>query len=145
MRKTKNILAILLLWAALAGCTKHERVVDPEAIGYKPISFSTTTEESKADVTLEDLKASGDGWGIYAYYTGTSDYTKPSDAEGIIFNERKVYWNTADSPVPWATCSTLKPIANNFLAISNWLSALPSALPSAKPSAWPVSLFSTVL
>lgn len=101
MRKITPYLIICLLLGA--SCTKHERIVPPAPGGEeKEFSFSASVVGdggwvplSKADVSLTDLKdnAHGNGWGVYAYYTGTGDYTRPGDAEGVIFNKRKVWWD----------------------------------------------------
>lgn len=88
----RRVLPYIVIVLAIASCTKNERIFPDANKGRRAIAFSTTTEPTKADVTLADLKASGEGWGLYGYYTGTSNYTKPGDAEGIIFNERKVSW-----------------------------------------------------
>lgn len=89
----------------LAACAKVEPVVPSGGEGddERVMSFSARLADggdwvplqTKADASLDELKdnAHGNGWGLYAYYTGKNDYTKPGDAEGVIFNKRKVWWD----------------------------------------------------
>ncbi len=96
MIKKTNILVVLSLFVALAGCTKPERFPQTyEGSGNQQIRFSAEAHWTKADVTLNDLKADDNGWGVFAYYTGTDDYSKPEDAQGVIFNKRRVKWATS--------------------------------------------------
>ena len=87
MRKFLPYVYVLL---ALVSCEKHERVPIEIVEGRQPISFSAKAEKSKADFTIADVQSGG--WGLYGYYSGTSNYTKPSEAQGVIFNERPVNW-----------------------------------------------------
>ncbi|MBQ6016019.1 MAG: hypothetical protein IJL22_06945 [Bacteroidales bacterium] len=96
MIKKTNILVVLSLFVAFAGCTKPERFPQTyEGSGNQQIRFSAEAHWTKADVTLNDLKADDNGWGVFAYYTGTDDYSKPEDAQGVIFNKRRVKWATS--------------------------------------------------
>ena len=89
MKKLLPYLPACLL--ILASCVRVDPVPGPDDDdGRKEIAFSTTTEATKGDMTQADLEH--DGWGLYGYYTGTSDYTKPSEVQGVLFNHRKVSW-----------------------------------------------------
>lgn len=105
MKKVTSYLLICLLFTA--SCTKTEkdevtsggnddremvfsaRMADDE--GWEPLL------QTKADATMSDLQdnAGGNGWGVFAYYTGTDNYTNPSDVDGVIFNKRKVWWDSS--------------------------------------------------
>ena len=81
-------------------CTKAEREVKPgENDGKTEFTFSAGIDDewiplrTKGDVTITDLQSTGDGWGVYAYYTGSDTYTNPGDVDGIIFNKRRVWWD----------------------------------------------------
>jgi hypothetical protein len=80
----------------LASCIKDGFVTSFDGSnGRLAIDFSTTTEATKADLTNSDLQQNG--WGLFGYYTGTSDYTKPGDAQGVLFNHRQVSWDSTNS------------------------------------------------
>ena len=77
---------------AAVSCGKHESVPGPGNSGDRhELRFSASTAWTKADIGLEDIKTSG--WGLYGYYTGTNDYSNPTDVQGVIFNGRRVRWN----------------------------------------------------
>lgn len=99
MKKYFTYFACLLF---LAACVKIEPVVPSDGEDKEGVmSFSAHLADdgqwvplqTKADVSESDLKADGNGWGVYAYYTNDNDYTKPGDAEGVIFNKRRVWWD----------------------------------------------------
>ena len=80
---------------AFVSCAKLE-IGNPRP-AREEIDFTTSVEaKTKADLTTMNL--ANDGWGAFAYYTKKADYTKPSAAEGIIFNNRKVTgeWESTD-------------------------------------------------
>lgn len=101
----KKYLPCIFCFLTLAACVKVEPVAPSGGEGdeERVMSFSARLADggqwaplqTKADTGLDDLKdnAHGNGWGVYAYYTGEDDYTKPGDAEGVIFNKRKVWWD----------------------------------------------------
>ena len=86
-----------------AACTKEERVVPPVVNDGREIIFSARMAEddgwkplqTRADATMSDLQdnAGGNGWGVFAYYTGADNYTNPTAVEGVIFNNRRVWWD----------------------------------------------------
>lgn len=101
MRKLTTYLIICLL--CCVSCAKNEREMPGAGKGKHEFAFSARLEgnngwmplRTRGDFGISDLRdnASGDGWGVFAYYTGTSDYTTPADAEGVIFNKRRVWWD----------------------------------------------------
>jgi hypothetical protein len=107
MKKRLLYIACLL---ALAACAKVEPVPGPvpDDGERKEIAFRANMDQdggwvnlqTKADVSLDDLKSGG--WGLYGYYTKTADYTKPSEADGVLFNGpdshgRQVRWDGTNS------------------------------------------------
>lgn len=101
MSKVTPYLLICLILGA--SCSKTERMVTPGGNGDREMVFSARMAEddgwkplqTKADVSISDLKdnAGSNGWGVFAYYTGTENYTNPSEVQGVIFNKRKVWWD----------------------------------------------------
>lgn len=94
MRRIFPYIACLI---ALAACGKVGPVVIPDDDeGRTAISFGTTMDATtKGDVLLSDLESGG--WGLYGYYTGTSDYDKPATVSGTLFNHRQVRWDSTNS------------------------------------------------
>ena len=92
MRKLPYILTPVLLLAA--ACEK-EPVTDGPALSGEEIVLSANLPEdwsplqTKSEITsTSDLQNAG--FGVFAYYTGTDDYSAISSASGVIFNNRQV-------------------------------------------------------
>ena len=103
MRRIYPYIAILLI---LAACVKVEPAPGPEPVnpdGRDEFVFRAVTDlgddwvkvQTKGDVTMSDLESGG--WGLYGYYTGTSDYVKPASVSGTLFNHRQVRWDSTNS------------------------------------------------
>jgi len=91
----KKILPYIACLLALASCVKPEWETPVDNGERQPISFETSAEATKADLTTASLKTAG--WGLYGYYSGTSDYSTPDAAQGVIFNARQVRWDDTNS------------------------------------------------
>lgn len=97
MRKTRTI--FLCLAALLCASCVEEQL--PEETGQKDeivvsvnLPEGWTPLESKAEITsVSDLQSAG--FGLFAYYTGTNDYSNISSAPGVIFNNRQVTYSAS--------------------------------------------------
>ena len=98
MRKTRTI--FLCIAALLCVSCVEEQL--PEETGQKDeivvsvnLPEGWTPLESKAEITSEsDLQSAG--FGLFAYYTGTNDYSDISSAAGVIFNNRQVTYSASN-------------------------------------------------
>ena len=106
MRKVVTPYLLLLLCVLLsASCAKTERetAITPDnteedhafVFSARVADDGWVPLQTKGDATMSDLQdnAGGNGWGVFAYYTGADNYTNPAAAEGVIFNNRKVWWD----------------------------------------------------
>lgn len=92
----------------LASCVKVDPVPGPDdGDDRMEISFSTTTEATKGDMNQAGLEAGG--WGLYGYYTGTNDYSMPSQVQGVLFNHRQVRWDEDNSVWDYSYTDPSKP------------------------------------
>lgn len=97
MRKLQYILAPVLLLSA--ACGKEPVSEGPELPGEEIVLSANLPEDwsplqTRAEITsTSDLQSAG--FGVYAYYTGASDYTNISSASGVIFNNRQVSYSSS--------------------------------------------------
>lgn len=98
MKRNITIFSLALL-VFLVSCEKEPRARVDIPSGTDVIDFATSLPEdweplSKAvNVDLTYLK--NNGFGVYAYYTGTKNYTGASSVAGVVLEDRKV-WYGAD-------------------------------------------------
>jgi len=89
MKRIYNIMVIIPLML-LQSCIKdnidipssHEIAFTSEAVAPEKVGTRSTIDNTSLRAT---------GWGVFAYYTGPAIFSSPAAAEGIIFNNRKVY------------------------------------------------------
>lgn len=105
-----KIKALLLATCAAAGmcftsCSNENSPVDNERSENQAIAFGTymakpaVTKAGKTGcMTLDKLKESDAGFGVFAHYTGQNNYTAPSEAFNFMFNEAVKYKATTG---PW--------------------------------------------
>ena len=110
MRKLTSYLLISLLFCA--ACVKIEQDTPGQDGQERAFVFSARLPdgewiplETKADASMSDLQdnANGNGWGVYAYYTGTDNYTNPGDVDGVIFNIHKYFQDCLKNDKPIRT------------------------------------------
>ena len=97
----KRIIAIFsfALLVLLDSCEKepHARVVIPsgtDAIDFAPSLPEGWAPLSKA-IDVDSTYLKNNGFGVYAYYTGSANYTGASSVSGVVMEDRKV-WYGAD-------------------------------------------------
>ena len=89
--KVHNITAILLPMLLLACQKEHPRPETYAVSEDDAILFSSSViPVPKSDMTVARLQS--EGFGVFAYYTGEDNFTKPSEAGGVVLDNRKVYW-----------------------------------------------------
>jgi len=100
MRKPRFYAALGLL--ALAGCTTNDEFFSPEQelaqgrqattrAGYEG-SINTTTLQTASSNTTQTASDGANGFGVFAYYTGTTSYAQNSKPE-FMYNQQ-VYYQT---------------------------------------------------
>lgn len=98
----KSYLLGIIASAALAmtGCSSDEMAVN-EGGNAQAIEFGTyvgrdaQVRSANAITGLSDLQKEGNGFGVFAFYTGTTDFNadSPSPATPNFMNNQKVTWN----------------------------------------------------
>ena len=99
----KRPIIILSLFACLSVSCRIGEIEkqDVPAKEDSPITFtSQTISETKAvendpdllDYLKDNTASGGKGFGVYAYYTGQDDFTTAAEADGLVLNDRHVWW-----------------------------------------------------
>jgi hypothetical protein len=74
----KRIIYIFFIAIMAAACVKEQ---NKDEFGSDAIGFSPVADATKANVSIDDDAAlQADGFGVYAYYTGTNNFVSPNDA-----------------------------------------------------------------
>lgn len=103
--KKRNMLLTLLAAALTVSCSNDKLSLQDEnlqnvPVGDVPVQFSAYTSRGTSrsgaigDLTLANLKT-GDGFGVFAYYTNADDYV--ADARPNFMFNQQVKWNTTNS------------------------------------------------
>ena len=103
MRVRHYIYIIGMLIASLSSCQKESGVEKPIYEGERQISIRpdvvdedwTPTRAMSPALTTESLRT--DGFGVYAYYTGTNDFTDISTINGLVLKNRQFSYNSGTS------------------------------------------------
>lgn len=99
MKAAYPFAALLALLFVAASCGKELVPVEPAPAEQEAIVLSAALPdgwsplETKAEITSDaDLRTAG--FGVFAYYTGSSNYTDIAGAQGVIFNNRRVTYSS---------------------------------------------------
>ncbi len=104
----KKITAILSIAAMVlfASCEREPAGPESGTSEDEAIGFTTSFPEGWAPVSkainVDSAYLSDNGFGVYAYYTGSANYTGASSVEGVVLDNRKV-WFANDSSYNTAT------------------------------------------
>ncbi len=130
----KTILGIATLAFALSSCTKEAVVVDsaPQAIIFGEAAVGNNTRaKTENPGEIKSQFEEGDQFGVFAYYTGTEDYTPGVSAPNFMYNQAITRTATANvwsySPLKyWPNDVTSDNEAGKVSFFAYWPMANPS-------------------
>ena len=95
MKKDIAIFSFALL-VLLVSCEKEPLGPGGKSAGDDAIEFAPSLPEDWTPVTkaisVDSNYLKSNGFGVYAYYTGSASYTGASSVEGVVFEDRKVWY-----------------------------------------------------